>query len=192
MVNRRRSVRRPSAREAAAAAKVLGVRRVQVGLRNREVVHSIAARHRLAAVFRRLRPDLLFVPYPVDAHPDHLAVTRIAEDARFDAKLTKSRIPGKPWYPRRIIHYFCSHLRFNFPAGFCIDITSTIDRKMQAIDCYQSQFYAGRSGAERGAVGRYVKNINAYFGGTISRSFAEPFHSTEMMGFSALDQLLCT
>jgi hypothetical protein len=34
-----------------------------------------------------------------------VAVTRIAEDARFDAKLTKSAIPGDPWHPKRIIYY---------------------------------------------------------------------------------------
>ena len=180
------------AQEAASAARVLGVRRVQVGLKNREVIHSLSARHRLAAIYRKVRPDVLFVPYPQDAHPDHLSVNRIAEDARFDAKLTKSRIPGKPWYPRRIIHYFCSHLRFNFPATFCLDITPVIATKMDAIECYQSQFYTGRSGPERGAVVRYVKGINAYFGGTISRAYAEPFHSVEMMGFTGIDQLICT
>jgi len=163
---------------------------VQVGLKNREVLHSIEARHRMAAVYRQLRPDLLFVPYPHDAHPDHLAVTRIAEDARFDAKLTRSAIPGEPCYPRRILYYFCSHLRFNFPAQFCVDITATMERKRAAIECYQSQFYAGRRGAESGAVVRYVENIAAYFGGTINRPFAEPFASLEMIGLGGISDFL--
>jgi len=178
------------ARESAAAAAALGVSRVQVGLKNREVLHSIEARHRMAAVYRQLRPDLLFVPYPHDAHPDHLAVTRIAEDARFDAKLTRSAIPGEPCYPRRILYYFCSHLRFNFPAQFCVDITATMERKRAAIECYQSQFYAGRRGAESGAVVRYVENIAAYFGGTINRPFAEPFASLEMIGLGGISDFL--
>src|SRR5262249_24753200 len=83
-----------------AAAKVLGVERTLVGLPNRQVVHSIEARHRVAAVIRKHKADWLFVPYPIDAHPDHVAVTRICEDARFDAKLTKTDIPGEPWYPK--------------------------------------------------------------------------------------------
>jgi len=177
------------AQEAAAAAQILGVPRVPVGLKNREVVHDLPARHAVAAVYRQLRPDVLFVPYPADAHPDHLAVTRIAEDARFDAKLTKSRIPGEPFYPRRIIYYFCSHLRFNFPATFCVDITATMDTKARALQCYQSQFFTGRPAAEQGAVIAYVKNIAAYFGGTISRPFAEPFATTEMLGLTSLDGL---
>jgi bacillithiol biosynthesis deacetylase BshB1 len=177
------------AKEAAAAAGILGVTRVQAGFKNREVVHSIEARHRVAAIYRKLRPEIVFLPYPVDAHPDHLAVTRICEDARFDAKLTKSNIPGEPVYPRRIIHYFCTHLRFNFPATFVIDITRTYARKVEAINCYQSQFYTGRTGEESGAVVRYAETISKYFGNTINRAYGEPFASTEMMGFSGLGEL---
>ena len=76
------------AQEAAAAAEILGVRRVQIGLRNRFVEHTIEARHVVAGIIREHQADILFVPYWEDAHPDHRAVTRIVEDARFDAKLT--------------------------------------------------------------------------------------------------------
>src|ERR1051325_4516158 len=72
------------AAESAAAAKVMGVERTLLGLKNREVVHNIESRHKLAALIRVHRPDALFVPFPLDAHPDHVAVTKIAEDARFD------------------------------------------------------------------------------------------------------------
>lgn len=177
------------AKEAAAAAAVLGVKRISAGLKNREVQPTIEARHRVAAIYRQLQPDIIFVPYPLDAHPDHIAVHRIAEDARFDAKLTKSPIPGTPFHPRRIIHYFCTHLRFNFPATFCIDISKNFDTKIKAVNCYQSQFYTGRVAPDAGAVVKYVTTLNQYFGGTINRPYAEPFASAEMMGFSGLDQL---
>src|SRR5947209_4013537 len=127
------------ARESAAAARVLGVGRTLVGLPNRQVVHDIQSRHKLAAVIRAHKADWLFVPYPIDAHPDHVAVTRIAEDARFDAKLTKTDIPGEPCYPKRVIYYFCTHLRMNFTPNFCIDVSETMDRKLEAIACYGSQ-----------------------------------------------------
>src|ERR1035437_9773029 len=111
------------AKESAAAAKILGVGRSILGLANRQVVHDVASRHLLAREIRRHRPDWLFVPYPLDAHPDHVAVTRIAEDARFDAKLSKTNIPGEPCYPKRIIYYFCTHLRLNIEPTFCMDIS---------------------------------------------------------------------
>ncbi len=172
------------AKESAAAAKVLGVERTLVGLKNREVVHDISSRHKVAAVIRKHKPDWMFIPYPIDAHPDHMAVTRICEDARFDAKLTKTEIPGEPWYPKRIIYYFCTHLRLNFTPSFCIDISDTIDEKLAAVNCYQSQF-VGNSGH----VPEMVKTITAYFGTRIGTQHAEPFFTHEMLGFTGLDQL---
>ena len=173
------------AKEAAAAAKALGVERTLLGLPNREVVHSIENRHKVAAVIRKHRADWLFVPYPIDAHPDHMAVTRICEDARFDAKLTKSAIPGEPYYPKRIIYYFCTHLRLNFTPNFCVDITDTIDQKIESVKCYASQFVGNSA-----FVPDMVKTITAYFGSRIGTAYAEPFYTHEMLGFGGLDQLI--
>src|SRR5436190_16644539 len=173
------------AREAAAAAKVLGVERTLLGLKNREIVHDIPSRHKLAAVIRRHKPDWLFVPYPLDAHPDHVAVSRIAEDARFDAKLTKTDIPGDPCYPKRIIYYFCTHLRMNFTPNFCIDISDTLERKIESVKCYASQFVGASSD-----VPEMVRTITAYFGSRIGTAYAEPFYTHEMLGFAGLEQLV--
>jgi bacillithiol biosynthesis deacetylase BshB1 len=175
------------AREAAAAARVLGVERTLVGLKNREVVHSIEARHLVAAVIRRHRPDWMFIPYPVDAHPDHVAVTRICEDARFDAKLTKTDIPGEPWHPKRIIYYFCTHLRLNFQPTFCIDVSDSIEAKLAAMKCYHSQLVQNDKAAH---VMDMVRHINEYFGGRIRTAYAEPFFTHEVLGFGGLDQLV--
>jgi LmbE family N-acetylglucosaminyl deacetylase len=178
------------AREAAAAAQLLGVTRIAAGFKNREVLYSLEARHRIATLYRQLRPDILFLPYPHDAHPDHIAVTRIGEDARFDGKLTKSAIPGTPYYCQRIVYYFCTHLRINFPATFCVDVTAHWRKKLDAVNCYQSQFYTGRTGEEQGAVVRYVETIGRYFGGTINRPHAEPFHAVEMLGLTGLEGMV--
>jgi bacillithiol biosynthesis deacetylase BshB1 len=171
------------AAEAASAAAVLGVQRTALGLKNREVVHNIESRHKLAALIRIHRPNIMFVPFPIDAHPDHVAVTRIAEDARFDAKLTKSNIPGEPWHPKRIIYYFCTHLRMSFQPTFVIDISDTIDQKMQAIACYESQRLNESGIAEQ------VRTMSAYFGGRIDVKHAEPFFSYEVLGLAGIDQM---
>ena len=174
------------AREAAAAADVLGVKRTLLGLTNRQVTHNIQSRHALAALYRVHRPNVIFVPFPIDAHPDHVAVTRIAEDARFDAKLTKTDIPGEPWYPKRIIYYYCTHLRMNFNPTFCIDISDEIELKMRAIHCYASQFTKNAAGE----VPTMVRTTSGYFGGRIGTAHAEPFFTHEVLGFSGLDQLV--
>ncbi len=174
------------AREAAAAAKIMGVERTLLGLPNRFVEHTIENRHKMAAAYRQIRPDWIFLPYPIDAHPDHVAVTRIGEDARFDAKLTKMpSIPGEPCYPKRIIYYFCTHLRMDFKPTFCLDISDTIDIKLQAIRAYESQMVQINSD-----VPEMVKTMNGYFGGRIGTKYAEPFFTYEALGFGGLDQLI--
>lgn len=173
------------AKEAAAAAEVLGVGRTLLGLTNRQVTHNIESRHKLAAVIRAHRADWLFVPYPIDAHPDHVACTRIGEDARFDAKLTKTDIPGQPYHPKRVLYYFCTHLRLNFEPSFCIDVSDVHERKMQAVRCYESQF-AGPSAHVPGM----VEQITSYFGNRIGVPHAEPFFSHEVLGFSGLKELV--
>lgn len=172
------------AAEAAEAGRIMGIERSCLGLVNRQVTHNLESRHKLAAAIRLHRPNVMFVPYPTDAHPDHVAVSRIAEDARFDAKLTKTHIPGAPWHPKRIIYYFCTHLRMNFPASFCIDISDTIDQKLAACHAYKSQGLDAPGGLTE-----MVKTITAYFGTRIGCAHAEPFYSHEMLGFTGLDQL---
>ncbi|HET6250217.1 MAG TPA: PIG-L family deacetylase [Tepidisphaeraceae bacterium] len=173
------------ARESAAAAQILGVSRTNLGLPNRQVVHTVEARHKLAAVIRIHRPDWMFLPYPVDAHPDHVATTKIGEDARFDAKLTKSSIPGEPCYPKRIIYYYCTHLRMNFNPLFFLDISDTMDVKIAAIRAYESQFIENNS-----PVIDMMKTMNGFYGGRIGTAYAEPFFTYEAFGLGGLDQLI--
>ena len=100
------------ARETAAATEILKLDwRENLGLPNRSLEPTLEARRRVAEVIRRVRPKLLFAPYWVDAHPDHVAATQIVEAARFWAKLTKTDMPGEPFYPARILYYWCVHLR---------------------------------------------------------------------------------
>jgi N-acetylglucosamine malate deacetylase 1 len=172
-------------KEAAAAAKILGFERSNLGLPNRQVVHDIPSRHKLAAAIRVHRPQALFLPYPTDAHPDHVAVTKIGEDARFDAKLTKTDIPGEPWHPKRIIYYFCTHLKMSFQPTFCIDISAQIDKKMASVRAYESQFIWNKS-----TVPEMVRTISGYFGGRIGVEHAEPFFTHEVLGFSGLSELV--
>ena len=97
--------------ETAAATAALGLGwRENLGLTNRRLRATLAARAALAGVIRRVRPRWLFAPYWVDAHPDHTAATRLVEAARFWAKLTKCDLPGDPWHPERIYYYWCVHL----------------------------------------------------------------------------------
>src|SRR5262249_22557998 len=72
------------ARATAEATAVLGLAwRGNLGLPNRRLVDDLDARARLAGELRRLRPRRLFAPYWEDAHPDHVAASRLVDAARF-------------------------------------------------------------------------------------------------------------
>ncbi len=170
-----------------AAAKIMGVKRRLLGLKNREVEHTLAARHMVAGVMREHQAEIVFLPFMEDAHPDHVATTRIVEDARFDAKLTKTNLPGEPIYPKWMFYYYCTHLRWVVNPSFCIDITEQMDDKERAITAYESQFVTPEKNRK---VVEWVRHLNGYMGSRIGTEYAEPFYSREPVALNSLDGLV--
>lgn len=172
------------AREAARAAEILGVRRVGLNLPNRRIEHSLEARYKVAGVIREHQAQIVFLPYPEDAHPDHVATTRIVEDARFDAKLTRIDLPGQPIYPRWMIYYYCTHLRQVAQPTFCVDISQEIEIKEKAILAYESQFVVPENNRR---VVTWLRQMAGYMGSRIGTEYAEPFWMREPVGLSGLE-----
>jgi bacillithiol biosynthesis deacetylase BshB1 len=202
------------AEEAAAAAAILSpdpdrypdakpIRRVLLGLPNREVVHSVEARHKVAGVIRAHQATIVFCPYPEDAHPDHLATTRIVEDARFDAKLTSIDMPlpprdgtwgceaslsgdGAPIYPRWLFYYYCTHLRHVAQPSFITDVSGLMDLKRRAIEAYRTQFVLPEKNHR---IVEWVSAAGVYFGSRIGTEAGEPFFTKEPVGMTGLESL---
>lgn len=170
-------------READEAARILGVKRRCIDLPNRFVEHTIEARHKVAGVIREHQAEIVFLPYFQDAHPDHVATTRIVEDARFDAKLTKIDLPGEPIYPRWMFYYYCTHLRWAADPSFCVDITGCEQRKRDSIVAYHSQFVVPERNRK---VVTWVDAAGVYFGSRIGTAGAEPFYTKEPLGLDAM------
>lgn len=168
------------------AVEILGVKRLLLGLPNRFVTHSVEARHKVAGVIREHQASIVFLPYFEDAHPDHLAVTRIVEDARFDAKLSKIDLPGDPIYPKWMIYYYCTHLRHVANPSFCMDITPYMDKKIEAIEAYETQFVLPEKNRK---VVAWLRQMNGYMGSRIGVDYAEPFFMREPLGLNTLDGL---
>jgi bacillithiol biosynthesis deacetylase BshB1 len=176
--------------ETAAANVVLGNPwRKNLGLPNRSLEATLANRRALAGVLRQLKPRLLFAPYWEDAHPDHTAATRLAEDARFWSKLTKSDIPGTPFHPARILYFFSVHLRIVEQPSFLVDISGQLDAKVEALKCYRSQLVDNQT-AGKATVIESVCNRTRYWGHMVGVNHAEPFASREPIGLTSLDYLL--
>jgi len=175
------------AQEAQTAAEILGVKRITLDLPNRFVEHTIDARHQVAGVMREHQAEIVFTPFFEDAHPDHTAGTRIVEDARFDAKLTKIDLPGDPIYPRWLFYYYATHLRWVANPSFCLDITGHLETKLESIRAYHTQFV--RPEKNRRVV-EWVEAAATYFGSRIGAQHAEPFYTKEPIGLTTLGGLI--
>ena len=173
--------------EAAKAAEILGVKRRLLDLPNRVLEHNIESRHLVAGVIREHQAQIVFAPYFQDAHPDHVATTRIVEDARFDAKLTKIDLPGEPIYPKWLFYYYATHLRWVADPTFLVDITGYVQRKRDSIVAYHTQFVLPEK--NRGIVD-WVDASATYFGSRIGTKAAEPFYTKEPIGLGSLDSLV--
>ena len=193
------------AKEAEKAAQVLSpdatafpkagpVRRVLLDLPNRYVEHSIESRHKVAGVIRAHQASIVFTPFFEDAHPDHRAVTRIVEDARFDAKLTKvdmpvpeGMAPGEPIYPKWVFYYYATHLRWVANPSFILDVTGYVERKLESIRAYDTQFVLPEKNRR---VVDWVEAVATYLGSRIGTAAGEGFYTKEPVGLSGLEGLV--
>ncbi|MSQ90157.1 MAG: bacillithiol biosynthesis deacetylase BshB1 [Phycisphaerales bacterium] len=164
------------AAEAANAAAILGVERIQLELINRQLVNDLASRAVVAGTIRSLQPHIIFAPHPQDAHPDHVAACALIEAARFAAKYTKSDLFGDPWHAPHLFHYYSIHLRTVPQPSVIADTTGSSDHKRRAILAYQSQFVANEKNRN---VLQWIDAAGIYFGSRIGTETAEPFFSSE-------------
>ncbi|MGE3818457.1 MAG: bacillithiol biosynthesis deacetylase BshB1 [Isosphaeraceae bacterium] len=182
-----RAIRR---KETAQANAALGHPwRENLGLTNRSLEPTLENRRALAAVFRRVRPRLLFAPFWEDAHPDHVAATRLVEDARFWSKLGKSDIPGAPHHPSRILYYFSVHLRIVERPSLLVDVSDHLDAKLAALRSYRSQLVDNQPEGRPGVIDS-IRDRTRFWGHQAGVAHAEPFASREPVALSGLGELI--
>lgn len=175
-------------KEAGRASEILGIkRRINLGLKNREVFDSAENRRLLASVFREYQPKVIFTHYADDAHPDHTEAHKLVTGARFYSKLVKTDMPHAPFYPGRIFYFFSIHMKIRFQPSFIFDISPFIERKFEAIRVYKSQFldHAGNI-----SVMEKLRTENAYWGIQAGTEYGEPFFCRENLRVSSTDGLL--
>lgn len=135
--------------EARRAAEVLGIqRRIVLDLPNRRLFDSFDARVALAKEFRRMRPRIVigFGGKTPLASPDHWQAMQITDAAVFYSRLTKwdKHFEGLPVHSIERQYYF--RLAFEpgslteYPGHITQDISETLERKLEAIRCYETQF----------------------------------------------------
>jgi bacillithiol biosynthesis deacetylase BshB1 len=120
------------------ATKIMGLSvRENAELEDARLTLTDESRDVVATLIRTLRPELVILPSTGQRHPDHNAVAEIAYAAIFAAGLKKYPVVGEIHHPKKII-YATSYQEH--PASFYVDISGQMDRKLEAVAAYQSQF----------------------------------------------------
>ena len=172
-----RGTREERAREAKAAADTLGASaRECLGLPDGRVRPTDGAIRLAVEAIRKWRPKLIVSMDPGDKHPDHAATATLIEQAAFLAALTRFEADGEPHRVRRVIRY-SRHPWFR--PSFVVDISDFVERKLEAIRCYESQFTRQVEGA-RTPISEpgFLDDLKALWrvhGMGIGAHYAEPF-----------------
>lgn len=167
------------------ASELLGLdQRITLDLPNRILADTIEGRVQVAQVYRELQPSILFVHYPDDLHPDHVAGSRISEDARFHAKLTKTDMRGEPHFAPHLFYHNAIHKRLMMKPAFVLDVSSFFDKKLEVCRCYDSQFHTED---RKIYMENMLRGSGMFYGNSIRARFGEPFYSSEPLGLTNLN-----
>ncbi|MFL5631449.1 MAG: bacillithiol biosynthesis deacetylase BshB1 [Gemmatimonadaceae bacterium] len=173
------------AKEAARAAKVMGVSvRENLGLPDGGIQNTPETRAKVAVVVRRLQPRIVITHSLHGRHPDHPIVAQLVRDACFVAGLKKVEPQIAPHRPLKVLHAL-SYREDNQKPTFVVDISDALEKKLEAISCYQSQFgeavQAGEVYPNGEPLAELIRHHAAHYGSLIRCRYGEPFYTTETM-----------
>ena len=131
-------------KEAQAAAEILGVK-VRENLEFSDAFFENNTAHKLEVVkmIRKYRPEIVLCNAVEDRHIDHGRGAKLVSDACFLSGLRKieTHLDGEKqqaWRPNHVFHYIQWK---NLKPDFVVDISGYMDKKLESVLAYRSQFY---------------------------------------------------
>ncbi len=134
--------------EAANAAEILGVA-VRENLAFADGFFVNDKQHQMAVIeiLRKYQPEIVLCNAVEDRHIDHGKGSKLVSDACFLSGLRRitTSLNGEPqthWRPKQVYNYIQWK---NLEPDFVVDVSGFIDKKMEAVKAYGSQFYDPKS-----------------------------------------------
>lgn len=183
--------------EANHAAKILGVAvREQLTMKDGFFENNEEHQKQIIQIIRKYQPEIILCNAISDRHPDHGRAAKLTSEACFYSGLVKIEtmdhtIIQKPWRPKAVYHY----IQDNFiEPDFVVDITPFMNKKMESIMAYSSQFYDPNSKEPATPISsanfmEYVKAKSSLFGRSINCDYAEGFTVDRYIGVENLFDL---
>lgn len=135
-------------KEAKAAAQILGVS-VRENLEFSDAFFENNTAHKLEVVkmIRKYRPEIVFCNAVEDRHIDHGKGAKLVSEACFLSGLRKIETvqngnKQQAWRPKHVFHYIQWK---NLNPDFVVDISGYMDKKLESVMAYSSQFHDEKS-----------------------------------------------
>jgi N-acetylglucosamine malate deacetylase 1 len=170
------------AREAAEAARVLGVVwRQALDLPDGAIENSLENRMKIVPVLRQLRPRVVILPYWQARHPDHAVVAQLGYEACFLSGLAKIDTGSAPHRPFKIVY---ASLYQDVRPSFVVDITPFVEQRHAALMAYQSQYANQAAGSALFVAEEEIRERTfaeaRHYGLLAGVRFGEPFVQKEV------------
>jgi len=184
--------------EAEAAAKILGVHvRENLGLADGFFENNKETQFAVIQAIRKFQPDIILCNAPNDRHPDHGRASKLVADAAFLSGLSRIETfdeVGKPqphWRPTAVYHYIQA---LYIKPDFVVDVSKHLDKKMESVLAYKSQFYNPESKEPETFISspqflEMVKARGIDFGTIIGAQYGEGFIADRYVGVTDLFDL---
>jgi bacillithiol biosynthesis deacetylase BshB1 len=130
--------------ESKLAAEILGVEiRENLAFADGFFVNDEEHQLKIIEIIRKYRPNIVLCNAVDDRHIDHPKGSKLVSDACFLSGLSKiitkfNDEVQNHWRPKQVYHYIQWK---NLEPNFVVDVTGFIDKKIEAVKAYKSQFY---------------------------------------------------
>lgn len=185
--------------EAANSAKILGTDvRENLDMADGFFRNDEENQRKIITVLRKYRPEIILCNAPDDRHPDHGRAAALVNDAAFLSGLIKIEtldkgIKQEAWRPKYVFNYIQDQY---FKPSFVIDISDVIEKKVEAIKAFKTQFFSGANDTEPQtyiSTPDFLENVinrSKMFGKMIGVKHAEGFLSKKMIGMNSFDAFI--
>lgn len=185
-------------KEAQKAAKILGVSfRENANFSDGFFKNDETHQKELITFIRKYRPSVVLANAISDRHPDHGRAAALVADACYYSGLDKIEtfMDGNKqeiWRPRAVYHYIQD--RYIKP-DFIVDVSKYVDKKMQAIEAFESQFYNPNSKEPETPISskefhELILARMATLGRDANFAYAEGFCTNRLIGVHSIMELL--
>ncbi|WP_034060840.1 bacillithiol biosynthesis deacetylase BshB1 [Lacinutrix jangbogonensis] len=180
--------------EAKKASEILKIKyREQLGLADGAIENNEESRLLVIQAIRKYQPEIVLANAINDRHPDHANAAKLVADASFLSGLKKKETLfngeiQESWRPKSIYNYIQDYF---IDPDFVIDISSEMDKKIEAIKAFNSQFVEPKNNQPSSIIGLLdqIKSTNSIYGRPINATYAEGFTVNRYLGVNNFFQL---